>query len=88
MNQTIRREHQELLESLAAGKLPAEVIGASAKRTKGASTKRVRNEQWERRIEEDWQRHLESLRQCICELLSGNQPPRREWMEADKPGQE
>jgi hypothetical protein len=51
----------------------AEVIGSSTKRSKRASTKRFRNEQWERRIEEDWQGHLETLRQCICELLIGNQ---------------
>jgi len=66
----------------------AEVIGSSTKRSKRASTKRVRNEQWERRIEEDWQGHLETLRQCICELLIGNQHPRMEMMRAGKRGQE
>jgi hypothetical protein len=66
----------------------AEVIRSSTKRSKRASTKRVRSEQWERRIEEDWQGHLETLRQCICELLIGNQHLRMRLIEADKPSQE
>ena len=66
----------------------AEVNGSSAKRSKRASTKRFRNEQWKRRIEEDWQGHLETLRQCICELLIGNQHTRMEMMRAGKRGQE
>jgi hypothetical protein len=49
---------------------------------------RVWNDQWEQRIEEDWQRHLKTLRQCIGELLIGNQHPRMELMKADKRRQE
>jgi len=71
-----------------AGQTLAEIIGAPAKRSNSASTERVRNERWERRIEDDWQGHLESLHQCICELLSGNQPSRMKRMEAGKPGRE
>jgi hypothetical protein len=66
----------------------AEVIGSSKERSKRALTKRVRNEEWERRIEKDWQGHLETLRQCISELLIGNQRPRMDPMKADKPSQE
>ena len=66
----------------------AEVIGSSTKRSKRASTKRFRDERWERRIERDWQAHLETLRQCISEILIGNQHPRMELMKAGKQGQE
>jgi hypothetical protein len=71
-----------------AGRTLAEVIGSSTKRSTRASTKRFRSEQWERRIEEDWQGHLETLRQCICQLLIGNQHLPIELMEANKPGRE
>ena len=71
-----------------AGQIREEVIGASATRSKMVSTKRVHKEQWERRIEEDWQGHLETLRQCMSQLLIGNQQLRMEPIEADKPGQE
>jgi hypothetical protein len=66
----------------------AEIIGSSTRRSEGILTKRVRNEQWERRIEEDWQGHLKALRQCICELLIGNQPARMNPMKADRRRQE
>ena len=71
-----------------AGQTLAEVVGSSTNRPKRASTKRFRGEQWERRIEKDWQGNLETLRQCISELLIGNQYPRMELMKADKPRQQ
>ena len=71
-----------------SGQPLAEVIGASARRSKIASMKRVQNEQWERRIEEDWQGHMKILRQCISQLLVGNQQLRMKPIEAGKPGQE
>jgi hypothetical protein len=71
-----------------AGQALAEVIGSSTKRSKRTSTKRFRNEQWERRIEKDWQGNLETLRQCICEILIGNQHLRMGLMEADKPNRD
>ena len=67
----------------AAGQAHAEVVGSSTNRSKRASTKRFRDDQWERRIEKDWQGNLETLRQCISELLIGNQHPRMELMKAD-----
>ena len=70
------------------GQTLAEVIVSSTKRSKRASTKRFRNEQWERRIEKDWQGHLETLRQCIGELLIGNQHAQMELMKAGKRRQE
>ena len=76
-------QHQE-----SAGQTLADVIGSCTERPKRASTKRLRNQRWERRIEEDWQEHLETLRQCISELLIGNQHPRMELMKADKRGQD
>jgi len=57
-----------------------EVVGSSTKGSKRASTKRVRKDRWERRIEEAWQGNLETLRQCICEMLSNKQHLRREQM--------
>jgi hypothetical protein len=71
---------------MPAAQTLAGVICSSAKRSKRASAKRVRNDQWERRIEEDWRRHLETLRQCICELLIGDQHLRMKPMVVDKPG--
>lgn len=68
----------------AAGQTLAEVVGSPTNRSKSASTKKLRDEQWERRIEKDWQGNLETLRQCISELLIGNQHPRMELMKADK----
>jgi len=71
-----------------AAQTHAEVIGPLTTRSKRAPTMRVWNDQWEQRIEEDWQRHLKALRQCIGELLIGNQHPRMELMKADKRRQE
>ena len=66
----------------------AEIPGSSTKSWKGASLKTFRKEQWERRIEKDWQGNLETLRQCISELLTGNQYPRMGLMKADKRSQQ
>jgi hypothetical protein len=68
-----------------AGRTLTEVAGVFRNRSKRPQTKRSRNEQWERRIERDWQGHFETLRQCISELLIGNQQPQ---MGADKPSRE
>jgi DNA-binding NtrC family response regulator len=72
----------------AAGQALAKVVGSSTNRSKRASTKRFRDDQWERRIEKDWQGNLETLRQCISELLIGNEHPRMELMKADNRRQE
>ena len=67
----------------AAGQTLAAVVGSSTNRSK-----RFRGEQWERRIEKNWQGNLETLRECISELLIGNQYPRMELMKADKRSQQ
>jgi len=71
-----------------AGQRLARVMRSSTKRSKRGSTKRFPNERWERRIEKDWQGHLETLRQCISEILVGNQHPRMELVNAEKQRQE
>ena len=75
-------QHQARAQTLA------EVIGSPTKRSNRVSAQRVRNEQWERRIERDWERHLETLRQCISELLIGNQHARMDLIKAGKRRQE
>ena len=71
-----------------SGRILTEVIGSFSDGSKTVSTKRFRNAQWERRIEEDWQGHLETLRQCIGELLIGNQHAQMELVKAGKRRQE
>jgi len=71
-----------------AGRTVTQVVGPFTNRSKRVSTKRSRNEQWERIIEKDWQGNLEILRQCISELLVGNQHPRMELIRPDKRRQE